>query len=215
MKKAYALPPPLTRSTVWSAERIQALTTPELRQLHANAQRLQEGDVEALCAQALSLRGRSALARKPTIRKKRRTDGRRLISRSQAFGMRGVTLANRFWSRSGLTKTGDVVFAFFNGDVRHEAGGASNCMLWAPNTGGTRPWSDSPGGQERLAHCKKAVERGRAEGLQVFGTPLEGTLPEEKMQSVDGADADSVLDIRVEKRGDQFWASWGGKTTAA
>ena len=200
------------RVALWTLEKIASLTTPEVRQLRANAERLQEDDIAALCEQVLGERPRGlATPRAPA--KKKRADGRRLVSRSQAFGMRGVTLANRFWSRSGLSSTGEVVFALWAEDVRR-ADGASSTLLWAPNVDGKRPWSDKPGGKERLEHCRKAIERGGAEGLLVFGTKLAGTLPDEKAASVDGADADSVLTIGVEKRGDEYWAAWGGKAAA-
>ena len=200
------------RVALWTLEKITALSTPEIRQLRANAERLQEAEIEALCVQVLGERPRGmAAARAPA--KKKRADGRRLVSRSLAFGMRGVSLANRFWSRSGLSSTGDVVFALWAADVRRDDG-ASSYLLWAPNIEGSRPWSDKPGGKERLEHCKRAAERGTAEGLLVFGTRLDGTLPDEKALSVDGADADSVLTIGVEKRGDEYWAIWGSKIAA-
>jgi len=200
------------RVALWTLEKITSLSTPEIRQLRANAERLQEEDIAALCAQVLADRPRGLAAPRAPAKKKR-ADGRRLVSRSQAFGMRGVTLANRFWSRSGLSSTGDVVIALWAADVRRD-GAASSYLLWAPNVDGARPWSDKPGGKERLEHCRKALERGTAEGLLVFGTRIEGTLPDEKALSVDGADADSVLTIGVEKRGEEFWATWGGKAAA-
>ncbi len=200
------------RTALWTIEKITALTTPEVRQLRANAERLEEDDIAALCAQVLGGRPRGLAATRAPAKKKR-ADGRRLVSRSQAFGMRGVTLANRFWSRSGLSSTGDVVFALWSEDVRR-AEGASSYLLWAPNVDGSRPWSDKPGGKERLEHSRKALERGGAEGLLVFGKKLEGTLPDEKAATVDGADADSVLTIGIEKRGEEYWATWGGKTAA-
>ena len=201
------------RVALWTFEKISALSTPEVRQLRANAERLQEDDIAALCAQVLGDRPRG-LAGPRAPSKKKRADGRRLVSRSLAFGMRGVTLANRFWSRSGLTASGDVVVALWAEDVRRDNAGSSY-LLWAPNVGGARPWSDKPGGKERLEHCRRAIERGSAEGLLVFGTRLEGTLPDEKALTVDGADAESVLSIGVEKRGEEYWATWGMKAATA
>ena len=52
--------------------------------------------------------------------------------------------------------------------------------------------------------------RGRAEGLLVYGTRIEGTLPDDRALTVDGVDPQTVLDLRVEKRGDEYWALWGG-----
>lgn len=204
---------PRARVALWTLEKIASLTTPEIRQLRANAERLQEDDICALCAQVLADRPRGLAAPRAPAKKKR-ADGRRLVSRSQAFGMRGVTLANRFWSRSGTTATGEVVFSLWAADVQRSATGNSY-LLWAPNVDGARPWSDKPAGKERLEHCRKAVTLGTAEGLLVFGTRIEGTLPDEKALSVDGADADSVLTIGVEKRGDEYWATWGGSRAAA
>ena len=201
------------RVALWTLEKITTLSTPEVRQLRANAERLDEADISALCEQVLGGRPRG-LAGPRAPAKKKRADGRRLVSRSLAFGMRGVSLANRFWSRSGLSNTGDVVFALWSEDVRRADGGSSY-LLWAPNVDGARPWSDKPGGKERLEHCRRAIERGAAEGLLVFGTRLEGVLPDEKALTVDGADADFVVTIGVEKRGEEYWATWGGKAAAA
>ena len=49
----------------------------------------------------------------------------------------------------------------------------------------------------------------------MFGTSIDGTLPDEKALSVDGADADSVLTLAIEKRGEEYWATLGGKSAAA
>lgn len=202
-------PPLLTRATAWTPERIAALSTPELRQLHANAQRLQEEDLAAQCAEALGARPRGFAVTRTPAKRRRKDEPRHLVSRTLAFGMHGVTLANRYWSRSGLTAEGNVMFTVWAEDVRRE-GGASRYLLWAPNVEGSRPWSDKPGGRERLEHCRRALERGTADGLFVFGTRLEGVLPDEKAQSVDGADAASVRKMNIEKIGEEYWGSWGG-----
>ena len=200
--------PILSRGTSWTVERITALSSPEVKQLRDNAERLAEPEIVALCTQVLKERPRVKAPAKPLP--PRRKGERRLVSRAMAFGMRGAALANRFWSRSGLKRDGEVVFALWAEDVQHGKNGASH-LLWAPNAGGARPWSDKPGGRERLEHCRRAIERGSASGLLVFGTRLEGVLPEEKAARVDGADADEVLPLRVEKRGDEYWAVWGAK----
>src|SRR5207253_3194043 len=70
--------------------------------------------------------------------------------------------------------------------------GACVCLLWAPNTDGARPWSESAAGRERLEHCKLAMERQGAEGLLVHGEPLEGRLPEDRARTVLGIDAETV-----------------------
>jgi len=194
------------RVAKWSRERISTLSTPELRQLRLNAERLCETEVAALCAELLEERPRG---RAPVRRPKRKGSAGRLVARNKAFELRGVSLHNRFWSRSGLRPAdGTVVVSIWADDVQR-ANGASSCLLWAPNVDGSRPWSDKLGGQERLAHCRLAHERGAAEGLLVYGTRLEGSLPEDKALSVDGADAENVLELQVEKRGEEFWAIWG------
>ncbi len=50
------------RVAQWSKEKINGLTTPELRQLMANAQRLEETEVAALCHELLSERPRGIVA---------------------------------------------------------------------------------------------------------------------------------------------------------
>jgi hypothetical protein len=201
-------PPLLSRSTSWTLERITALSAPEVRQLRDNAERLQEPEIAALCEQALSAQRRAKHGSRSAPPPRHRTE-RRLVSRSSAFGMRGVNLANRFWSRSGLTAKGEVVFALWADDVQHARHNGSSCLLWAPNVGGARPWSDSPGGLERLEHCRRALGNGAATGLLVYGTRSEGVLPEQKAARVDGADPNEALALRVEKRGQEYWAVWG------
>jgi len=53
-------PPPLSRprAALWTQERIEALSTPELRQLMANAERLAEPELAALCGTVLAGRPR-------------------------------------------------------------------------------------------------------------------------------------------------------------
>ena len=85
---------------------------------------------------------------------------------------------------------------------------ANSCLLWAPNVADSRPWSDSPGGKERLEHCRIALERGAAEGLLIYSKRAAGAPPEDKGPRADRVDAETVLNLRVEKRGDEYWASW-------
>jgi len=56
---------PRGRVAQWSRERLDKLTTLELRALLANAERLQESDVAALCREVLAARprGNNAAAR--------------------------------------------------------------------------------------------------------------------------------------------------------
>ena len=44
------------RSAAWTKERIDALTTPEIRQLRENAQRLGETEIVGLCDEILKVR---------------------------------------------------------------------------------------------------------------------------------------------------------------
>jgi len=196
------------RVAQWTREKIEALTTPELRQLHANAVRLKETEIEAMCGEVLDARPRGRLVeRKPA----RKHAAKGLVSRFAALGLCGVVPRNRFWSRSGVRESdGGVVLTLWADDVKR-VNGPSECLLWAPNVDGKRKWSDSPGGKERLAHCRTAVERGAAEGLLVYGVRIEGTLPEEKVLHMDGVDAENVLNIRVEQRGEEYWATWDGR----
>lgn len=196
------------RAALWTRERIEQLSTDELRLLHANALRLDEAALASLCDEVLGTRPRGRLVeRRPS--RKRIQHG--LVSRLAALGLRGVTPRNRTWSRGGV-RAGDgvVVFVLWAEDGRY-LGGHSEHLLWSPNTGGARAWSDSPGGQERLEHCREALGRGMAEGLLAYGVRLEGTPPEEKVLHLDGVDPANLLDLRVEQRGEEFW----GVCTAA
>lgn len=47
-----------TRAAQWTRERIDALSTAEVRQLRDNAERLQETEIAALCEQVLGSRPR-------------------------------------------------------------------------------------------------------------------------------------------------------------
>ena len=51
------------RSTraLWTREKIDSLSTVEVRQLHANAQRLGESEIAALCNEVLDSRPRGAV----------------------------------------------------------------------------------------------------------------------------------------------------------
>ena len=81
-------------------------------------------------------------------------------------------------------------------------------MLWAPNTDKSHPWSDTPGGKERLEHCRIALERGAAEGLLTYGKrAAAGAPPKDSGTSPDLVDAGQVLKLTIEKRGDEFWAT--------
>ena len=201
--------PPPVRAARWTRERIDALATPDLRQLRANAERLREPEIVDLCDQALRGRPKGGPGRGVKGR-----STRRLVSRSKAFELRGVWLESALWSRGGVRKSdGAVVMTLWADDVRSADGGCSY-RLWAPNVDGSCPWSDSPGGQERLEHCRLALGRGEAEGLLVHGERIEGALPDDKAASVEGVDPEIVLLINVEKRAQEYWATWGKKSVA-
>jgi len=65
------------RSAAWTKERIDALTTPEIRQLRENAERLGETEIVGLCDEILKVRPKTGsglksvkpAAAKPTKRK--------------------------------------------------------------------------------------------------------------------------------------------------
>ena len=103
---------------------------------------------------------------------------------------------------------GTVVMSLWADSIKSR-GGTCGYLLWAPNTGGSRPWSDTPAGMQRLEHCKIAIANGGAEGLLVYGEALEGFLPEERARSVHGVDPETVLLFSVRKNGREYWASWG------
>ena len=193
------------RIAQWNKEKLSLLSTLELRQLLVNAERLKEAEVAALCHELLNERPRGH-----AIVRQDRPKGRsqRLVTRSKAFEMHGVTLRSRIWSRSGVRPSdGAVVVAVWAEEVQ-KADGTNSYLLWAPNVAGSRPWSDKPGGKERLEHCRLALERGTAEGLLVYGKRLDGSMPEDKAASVDGLDAEHVLNLRIEQRGEEYWATW-------
>ena len=195
---------PRGRVAKWSKEQIDKLTTLELRALLTNAERLKETEVVALCNELLHARPRGhALVR----RHKQPGEARGLVTRGKAFEMYGVRLRNRVWSCGGIRTDGAVLLSVRAEDVQ-EVEGANSCLLWAPNVADSRPWSDSPGGKERLEHCRIALERGAAEGLLIYGKRAAGAPPEDKEPGPDRVDAETVLNLRVEKRGDEYWASW-------
>ena len=200
------------RVAIWTRERLDSLSTPELRVLHQNAIRLGEVELAETCDSILGGRPRG----KPVARRASRKGLRQgLVSRFAALGARGVSPASRFWSRGGIRPgDGTVVLVLWAEDARYEAG-RSEFLLWAPNVDGSRAWSDSAGGRERLEHCRAARERGVAEGLLAYGVRLEGTLPEEKVLFSDGTDIENIVELRVEQRGEEFWGVSAGSPPAA
>ena len=199
--------PELRRSGAekWSAERIGALSVAEIKQLLANAERLQETELAALCATALTAARSAQSAARRTVAPR----PRRLIPRGRAFQERGVWLTDPRTSWGGVRKSdGAVVMALWADDVVSSEGGCSY-LLWRPNSDGARPWSDTAGGKERLAHCRQAMQAGRAEGMLVHGHALDGRLPQDRAKTVLGVNPEVVLSLKVELRGEDYWAVWG------
>lgn len=190
----------------WTAERIAKLSVQDIKQLRANAVRLQELELVALCARALE----SARAAHTGPRgKSLRVHGRKLMARTRAFEARGVWLDDPKTSWGGVRKSdGAVVMALWADHVASADGGCSY-LLWRPNRDGEWPWSDAPAGKERLEHCRRAMAAGRAEGLLVYGQALHGRLPQERAHTIYGTDPHTVLIFKVELRGEEYWAVWG------
>jgi hypothetical protein len=201
-----------TRTAVWTRERVERLGRQEVLQLQANAVRLAEPELVALCSEVLKhLPARGPASKGAGAHGQARL---RLIARTKAFEARGVWLQDVRASWSGVRKSdGLVVFALWARAIESRDGGCC-CLLWAPNAAGARPWSDSAAGRERLEHCKEALAQGRAEALLVHGEALEGRLPEDRARTVLGIDPATVVAIRVEQRGDEYWAVWGARRPA-
>ena len=194
----------------WTIERVARLAQQEVTQLRANAEHLGKAQVVALCDEVLRSERPVDLATKRAQHQKAK--GVRLVSRRSAFENRGVTL-KALSSWGGVRPSdGVVVLSFWKDDIQSEKGVCSY-LLWAPNENDARPWSDKPGGRERLEHCRQACERGFAEALLVYGDKLEGHLPEDRAASVSGIDPAVVLQVEVVLRGREYWAVWGGRRT--
>jgi len=197
------------RADTWTRERLDQLGRQELLNLRDNADRLGESELTALCDALLKERPKRGPQSSGAVLRKK--GAHKLLPRSRAFGARGVHLQDPRTSWSGVRKSdGAVVMAIWQAAVQAIDGGCA-CLLWAPNTDGARPWSESAAGRERLEHCKLAMERQGAEGLLVHGEPLEGRLPEDRARTVLGIDAETVIQFQVERRGDEYWACWGRK----
>ena len=192
------------RASAWPRERLDSMEREDLVQLQRNAERLGEQELAASCGEVLKLRPKRGPAGASAAQ------GRgKLVPRSRAFAARGIYLQDPRTSWSGVRKAdGAVVMALWQDAVQPHNGGCA-CLLWAPNVGGSRPWSDSAAGRERLQHCKQAIENRGAEGLLVHGEPLEGRLPEDRARSVLGIDPETIVRFSVELRGAEYWATWG------
>jgi hypothetical protein len=199
-----------SRSNRWTIERIARLAQREMTQLRTNAANLGEAEVVALCDKVLLLDRPSVLAEK--ARRRLKAKHPRLVTRRTAFETRGVMVPGS-WSWGGVRPSdGTVVMSIWKDDIRSE-NGLCRYLLWAPNKRGSRPWSDRPGGRERLEHCRQACERGSAEVLLVYGEPLAGHIPEDRAATVSGIDPSVVLHVEVVLRGREYWAVWGGRRT--
>jgi hypothetical protein len=198
-----------TRASEWTRERLNQLSRQDLLNLQANAARLGEPELAALCDELVKARPKRGPNRG------RGADGSesgKLLPRSKAFVARGVWLQDPRTSWSGVRKSdGAVVMAIWH-DAIVLRDGACDCLLWAPNIDGRRPWSDTAAGRERLDHCKAALGAEGAEGLVVHGDPLAGRLPEDRARSVRGIDVQAVIRFKVELRGQEYWARWGKLT---
>lgn len=194
----------------WSKERIEKLTKQEIEQLRINAGTLGESEVATLCEEVLRERPKATRRSSPA---KAVAHKHPLISRRKAFEARGVQMEDVRTSWSGVRKSdGKVVMTLWAQGVESKDGGCCY-LLWAPNVKGSRPWTDSVGGKERLEHCKLAMASGSAEGLLVHGQRLEGHIPEDRTRSVQGVDPETVVHFQIEKRGEEYWATWGKKLT--
>ena len=197
------------RSQDWTPERIGRLATPDLRQLRENAEKLGATSVVALCDAALDARPRGTSMRRPASKLPKRA--RDLISRHKAFQARGIFLREGDGAWSGVrVADGVVVMSIWAAAIVSADGGCSQ-LLWAPGHAGAGRWSDTAAGQERLRHCRLALERGGGEGILVYGEHFDGEAAEHNARSVYGADPERVIRFRVEQRGAEYWAVWGAK----
>src|SRR4051794_25520476 len=196
-------------SQEWTPERLARLDTVDLQQLRENAATLGAATVVALCDAALEGRPKVRAKRGGAAAVPKRA--RNLISRSKAFQARGVYLPEQDSSWSGVRKSdGAIVMSLWAPAIARQKGACTQ-LLWGPNVDGSRPWADTLAGQERLTHCKLALERGRGEGLLVYGENFDGETAESNARSVHGADPEYVVDFKVEQRGAEYWAVWGEK----
>ena len=196
-----------SRAREWTPERVAQLSAQDIKQLRANAERLNESDLAALCDEVLKSARHAPAA--SVSKSSPRTKARQLISRGRAFEGRGVWLEDRSKSWGGVRKSDGAIVMALWADAITSSGGECNYLLWAPNVLGARPWTDKAAGRERLEHCKRAVQLGDAEGLLVYGQAIDGQLPEDKAHMVRGVDAETVIHFRVQLRGAEYWAVWG------
>jgi hypothetical protein len=197
------------RGQDWTPERIERLETPDLQQLRENAEKLGATSVVAMCDAALSARPRSTSRRAGASRLPKRA--RNFISRDKAFQARGVFVPAADSGWSGVRKADGAIVMTLWASAIVSSDGACSQLLWAPNVGGSRPWSDSDAGRTRLKNCKLALERGAGEGILVYGEHFDGEAAEHNARSVYGADPERLIHFKVEQRGAEYWAVWGAR----
>jgi hypothetical protein len=190
----------------WSRERIASLVTEDVRQLRDNAFSRGRQAVVALCDEVLQERPKPRAGKRAT--RGHGGEKRTLVSRSKAFELRGVKLENPRFSWGGTrTVDGAYVLTVWADNIQTE-GDTCRYLLWAPNTDGTRPWYDTPGGRERRTHCKAALQRDDTEALLIYGEQGRPDQPINEASKVVGADAGRVIRFKVKQEGDEYWAEW-------
>lgn len=198
-----------SQSYEWTRERVERLRKPEIQQLRDNAGKLGASEVVVLCDEALRTLPKGGARGPRGTRQPKRP--RRLVSRIRAFEARGVWLQDPRVSWGGVRKSDGAVVLGIWAEGIESGDGSCRYLLWAPNAGGTRPWSDKAGGKERLEHCKLAVDASVVEALLVYGETMEGYIPEDRTRSVHGVDPETVVSLKVERAGEEYWAVWGRK----
>src|SRR5260221_9448198 len=114
------------KAVQWTRERVDALVTADVKQLRTNAENLSEPEIVTWCDEVLHARPKGSIA----VKAKAKRGGRKLVSRSKAFELRGVFLQDPGWSRGGVRKAdGMVVLTVWAGDISAAEGGCSY-RLW-------------------------------------------------------------------------------------
>ena len=197
----------------WNKERVEALATADVRQLRENAMLRERRSVVALCDEVLTGRPRQRTGKRST--RVHGGDRRTLVTRSKAFELRGVKLDNPRTSWGGVrTIDGALVLTVWADNIQTE-GEVCRYLLWAPNTDGSRPWYDTPGGKERRTHCKLALTRDDTEALFIYGEQGRPEMAVNEASKVVGADAGRVVRFTVKQVGDEYWAEWPAQPAKA
>ena len=137
----------------------------------------------ALCSEALAKRRE----RTPAARKAgSTTKPRHLVPRTRAFEARGVWIQDARTSWGGVRKSdGAVVIALWADAI--ESGERRLHLLWAPNVDGSRPWSDQPGGIERLEHRQTRARARPRRRPACLRRAARRPHPEDRARAVHGA----------------------------